>query len=399
MGAAPCDPRSSGVGSPQRRHLAWIILGFGVAYSLTATWGLDANVDVIAAALPGWSVVERGTITLDHLAGVNPWIVESAIGFVSNRPPGLSALALPAYLVTSPDGFTNAPATATAVIVAVGALVALYVVLCRVVDERIALLGVVVMGLGTSTWSVSADSLWPHGPGQLFAALGLLALASARHVVAGTAMGAALLIRPVTAAATAVLGLLESVRSRSWRPVIGLGIPSVAALAVMLAYNRIVFGRVSLSGGYQGEFADRLATSSATEWLANFAGMLVSAENGLLLWSPFVVVGVAGMVLSWRVLPGWVRSAAVAALVYLVLHARLNRASGGVPFGYRYPLESLMLAAPALTLGVVRVFSSGRIGAMLVRFSVGLSVALQLALVFLLECEDVPNTEVTCSFF
>ena len=395
------SPRSD-TGARARRgraHLAWLIVGFGLLYGLTATWDLSANVDAISAALPAWSLVMDGTIRLDRFAGLNPWIVESAIGFVSNRPPGLSALAVPAYALTRPEVFTNAPATATAVAAAVGALAVVYLVLVPLVDQRTALIATIVMGLGTSTWSVSADSLWPHGPGQLFAALGLLYLAPAREVRSGVALGAALLVRPVTAVSTGFIGIWEAWQQRSWRPAFRLGVPACIALALLMGYNRFVFGSFSISGGYPADFADRLTTPDAGGWLSNIAAVFASPDVGLLVWSPVVAVAAVGTVAVWSSLPGWTRSAALGGLVYLLVHARLNRASGGLPFGYRYPLEPLVLLAPALTLGGVHIASLSRRLKGMLWVSIGVSVLFQLALVFLLECEDLPNTEVVCSFF
>lgn len=300
-----------------------------------------------------------GTILLDRFAGLNPWIVESAVGLVSDRP-GLSALALPAYAVARPEVVSIAPATAAAVSLTVRSLAALYLVLVRLVDERTALVSTIVLGPGTSTWSISSDSFWRHGPDQLFAALGLLALAATREVRSGVALGAALLIRPVTAVSTAFISISQGWQQRSLRPVLQLGIPALIALALLMTYNRFVFGSFSVTGGYPDVFADRLTSPDIGAWITNFAAVLVSPEVGLLVWSPVVAVTAVGAVSVWRSLPGWARSAALGGLAYLLVRARLNRASGGLSFGYRYPLEPLMFFAPALSLGHVHIASLSR---------------------------------------
>lgn len=382
---------------PVPRHIVGLILGFGILYSLTADWGLGANVDAIAAALPAWSIVADQSLHLDSFASANPWMVETPDGWVSNRPPGLFGLAIPAYLVAQSESFTNAPATATAVAATVAALAVLYVTLCRLVEPRVALIASTLVGMGTSTWSVSADSLWPHGPGQLWAALGLLGLSGAAFASTGLAFGMALLTRPITAISTAVVGISEGWNRRSLRPVMAIGVPAGTAMALLIAYNRVVFGSATISGGYTPEFAERLATEPTGGHLSRFAGFFLSPNNGVFPWSPITLLGVIGVALMWRTLPSWTRSTAVAALVYIFVHARLNRVSGGVPFGYRYPLEALTLAAPALTLGTLSLWRRGIWLRRAVVVTAGISILLQAALVFFYQCEPGLASEATCT--
>jgi hypothetical protein len=378
-------------------HVLTLIGGFAALYSLTANWGYEANVDAIAAALPAWSIVAHGTIVLDQFAGLNPWLVDGVSGTVSNRPPGISAIAVPAYIITRPEVFTNGPATASAIAVTIGSLVVLYLTLCRVASSRLAFGSTVVMGAGTCTWLVSSSALWPHGPGQLWAALAIAALARERYLTSGWALGGAILTRPVTAVSTAVLGISESVRTRSLAPMVGIGAPVTIALAGLITYNRAVFGRWSVLGGYPADFTDRITSQGWSEYLQNLVGMFVAPTHGLFIWSPIVLVAAVGLVSMWPSIPGWARSAAIAALIYLLVHARLNRASGGAAFGYRYPLEPLMLAAPALVLGARHLLDRGGVGTFAVRLSLGVSIALQMALVFLLSCE-VADGVARCTF-
>ena len=390
----PSDTRSR----PNRRHIVLLVVGFGVLYAFTANWGLTANVDAIAAALPAWSIATDGTPYLEEFASANPWMEETPDGWLSNRAPGVIAVGISGYLVSQPEVFTNVPATATAIAMTTAALVVLYVTLCRLVAPRTALIAAVLLGAGTSTWQVSADALWPHGPGQLWAALALLGLSSTAYARTGWALAAALVTRPLTAVSTAVIGLAEGWRERSIRPVLQVGIPAGVGLGALLLYNRHLFGTVSISGGYPAAFAERLTDFPVADQLANVVGFFFSLYNGIFIWSPVVLVGVVGLIGVWKTVPGWARSSAIAGLVYIVVHARLNRVSGGIPFGYRYPLEALMLSAPALTLGVRHLWTLGRIGRPLTIAAAGLSVLFQLALVFLLECHDIGTDMAPCSF-
>lgn len=380
-----------------RRHLLALSAGFGLLYAATATWGWDVNVDATAAALPGWSVAVNGTLFMDEFTALNPWTVGTPHGWVSNRPPGLIVIAVPGYLIAHADVFTNAPATATAVIIAVAALLVLYLTLVRLVTPRVALAATVVIGAGTSMWQISADALWPHGPGQLWAALGLLSLSGRRYLSAGWAFGAALLTRPITAASTAVIGLNESLKHRSVGPLVRIGAPAGLALALLALYNRLVFGAFSIRGGYTAEVTDRLVSTLLASHAANLVGFFFSPQNGIFLWSPILLVSAVGLVFAWRTIPSWTKSAILGGLFFIVVHARLNRVSGGIPFGYRYPLEAIMLAAPALTLGAVAMWNRSRNGQRVVIAATGLSIVLQLALVLLLECSVIDD--VTSCFF
>jgi len=383
-------------GTPRRSHLSALVVGFGVLYSLTATWGYEANVDAIAAALPAWSLVERGTLELGQFADLNPWIVEGTSGYVSNRPPGTFVIAIPGYLVAQSDVFSNGPATATAVLATVAALCVMYFVLCRVVPERTALLGSLIIGLGTSTWQISGDALWPHGPGQFWAALGLLAVANGRYVRSGWMFAIALLTRPITAVSTAALALGQSWRTRSTRPTVAIGIPTALAFAALLTYNVIVFGELSVVGGYGDGLVENVTNRGIIDHFVNFLGFFFAPYTGLYVYSPVLLVATVGTALAWRGLPDWVRSAAVAAIAYLAVHSLLNRASGGLQYGYRYPLEPLVLAAPGLTLGTLRLASRSRVLKLATLASIALSVAIQVLLVWFLECES-GDSIVTCS--
>lgn len=128
-------------------------------------------------------------------------------------------------------------------------------------------------------------------------------------------------------------------------------------------------------------------------------GFFVSMQNGLFLWSPIVLVAAAGTNGIWRSLPSWTRSALLASLLYIVLHARLNRVSGVIPFGYRYALEPLFLAAPALTLGALNAWRDWRKGIRLIVVALDLSVVFQVPLVTQLQCNDTGAGFTNCAVF
>lgn len=331
--------------------VAGLLLG---VYLATATYAMPQSPDPVATALPAWTLVEHGTLTLDEYAGDNPWLVDTGERIVSNRQPGVIAWALPFYALAPTDSSQDVPLGPAGVAGAVSAALAmgvLAVVLRQLVAPSTAAAAALLAGLATPTWTVSADALWPHGPMQLWLGLGMLAMAGAAHVRAGLAFAAALLTRPNAAVVAAVAGLWTAWERRSLRPAVAVAATSALGLAVLVAYNTWLYGSPSISGGYPSDFTDRLAHMSLRTYAENLLGTLVSPGRGVLVLSPLLLVLLPGVRAAWRAAAPWVRGSALAGLVYLLLHLRMNRFSGGTNFfSYRYPIEALTLSTPLLLL-------------------------------------------------
>lgn len=133
--------------------------------------------------------------------------------------------------------------------------------------------------------------------------------------------------------------------------------PGVAA---MLAYNAVVFGAPSVSGGYPTDLVGGAVDRGVGWYVANVASAFVDADFGVFTWSPVVLMASIGAAIAWQGTPGWARVAAVGGLAYLVLQLALNGARGGYGFQYyRYPLETLMACAPVLYAGWRRLWVEG----------------------------------------
>ncbi len=369
-------------------HLGLIVLIAFPLFAINARWGIEGNADAIAAALPAFQLAETGSMDVSDnrvfLAHADDWLrnwfVELPTGeVVSNRPPGLIALAVPSYFLIRQGAFSLGPSTLISVLVTTLAIGLVWNVLQHLVGLNRATIGALVLAFGTTTWEVSSSQLWPHGPGQLWAALAITGLAVGSVSGAGLAFAASITTRPLTAVSAAITGILESLRNRSWAPVLSIGAYSSIGLAVVLAYNRVVFGNWSVRGGYS-----RNVTVGAVEgfdsfgYLANVFQMFLGLPHGVFVTTPIVGISVIGAILIWRRIPGWAKSTALAGLGYLLVHAALNRASGGTPAFYRYPLEPLVLAAPALVLGAVHLWDRSRRWKMVTGAAIFVSVGLQI---------------------
>ena len=367
----------------------------------TAEWDdAKVNVDAVAAAVPAWSMAQRGSLDLPTAAAVNPWISEYPTGTFSNRPPALSLLATPAYLALGqPNSFSTDPSTLTAAIIAAIAMGTAFLVLVKVVPSDYAAISALILAFGTSTWTIASTQLRPHAPGQLMAALGLIGLARSSYVAAGAALSAGILLRPVTAVFAAAIGVTKLIQDR--RNGI-MGFVSIAAMSsigvgIVILGNWWLFREWSISGGYSDNFAQNLTGMSVPEYLSNLADMFILPPNGLFFWSPILLLA---LVAGWQhrtTAPRWSILGAIAAIAYLLIHARMNRASGGLPFNYRYPLEPIVMAAPFLVHGAYQWLQTSTWKSRAIIFTAALSVTLQV--IFHVTWSCVPHTasELVCT--
>jgi len=318
---------------------------------------IDTNVDTVAAGLPAWRFAMFGDLDLSSFESLR-FIGEINSRIMSNRTPGISFISVPAFWLFGQPGYSGVipsqlPATATAAVLSAGAVGTLHLVFRRLVTPALAVGAALVFGVATSTWSMSSVTLWPHGPGQFFLALALLAIASNRFLAAGFAYAAAFLIRPVTAVLAAVPALYLSWKMKSWRPVVRVAVASSIGVALLIAYNGMVLGSWTLAPeSYGAVFLGRATRQSLGAYLGDLALTFFSTRYSLFLFSPFLLFTVPGLRAAWRKADYWVRAGGLGALAYLLVTLRLNRHGGGHPFNYRYPLEPLVLASPLLLLSV-----------------------------------------------
>jgi hypothetical protein len=157
----------------------------------------------------------------------------------------------------------------------------------------------IAYALGTSTWSISSQALWQHGPSELAVIGGLCCLAhwdsalddSNSLLMAGLCCAIAIAVRPSNTLflAAACVAVVAHPRGRA-RCAYLLAAPAIA-VPMIAAYNWRVFGR--LTGGYGFEYSGRF-------W-QGLTGILASPSRGLFLYTPLAVFSVFGAV-------KWIRS-------------------------------------------------------------------------------------------
>jgi hypothetical protein len=394
-----------------RALFAWVVFPLLVLYLATATWSGGYHIDPFTNNLSAWSLGTRGTLLLDdHVALATPeyfsniaWVVPARDSAASQYAPGTAIYGAPFYAIWPQDAELRlmhgvvpgvpdieilvppvAPAAIAAALAVAFAMGFLALTFRRFTGPRLALGAAYVAGLGTTAWSVAADALWQHGPGMMWIALGL-ALCVDHLVSSGFAFGAAVLTRPHTALIPAATGIYQSIKRRSLRPALWIGLGSSAGLAALLAINDRVFGEPSISGGYPSSFRERALSLDIPHFLWNVLGALFGPLHGLLIWSPFLIVLIPGLRAAWRAAPGWVKGASLGGVLYLLLQLKANRYTGGGGFAaYRYPLEALTAAAPLLLLAYTEWVAKRPRAARIFSFTVKASICIQAvyALVF-----------------
>lgn len=380
--AAPVGPRSaagaSGTTTNPSRWLVVAFFGLFALYAVTARWSPPYFVDAYTNVLQAHSMADTGSPVLedadelleDKYRGELVWVVESVHGPASQYPPGVGIWAAPFYLFdTSVEDVTAtfdnegtpervdlrvpsfAPAAIAAALSAALAMLFFGLTLSNVVSRRTAQVAVGVAALGTGTWAIAANMLWQHGPAMMCIAAGTFFASRDRFKASGVAFAAALLIRPHTAVIAAGIGLVAAWRRRSVRPLLELGIPGALCVVGLVIYNDWLWGTPGISGGYGGTFSNRVANTPVWVVGERLIESVFHPTYGMAATSPVLLLCFMALVARRRDAPDWAVGAALGGLVYLLIQYKANRVSGGGGFfGYRYPLEALMAAAPMMAI-------------------------------------------------
>lgn len=352
------------VDTASRSALWWtVFLPLELLYSLTVrTDPRQMSPDPVAVVPSAWALARHGTPVVPRPLwnADTSWAVAwDPTHVVSGRAPGLLLLGAPSYAIwpgAGPDD--ELPASLTAALLTAAAVATLALVFAKLVSRRVALFAALVVGLATTTWTVSGSALWPHGPDQLFLAFSMLALAGGAAARTGFGFALAALVRPPTAIAAAAMGLGLSWSKRSVQPAVLVGAITSLGLAGFGVWATVFWQAPSggtgaaqvTTHGYQGRFFD-VSPTALLELTRKIVQCLVAPNHGILAFSPFLLALAPGVRAAWRAAPHWVRSSAVGGALYLVIQMKSEPFDGGAYFwGYRYPLESLSLAAPLLLL-------------------------------------------------
>lgn len=336
------------------RDCALIFAGLLSLYLICATYSSRAlNNDVIAAYAPASELIHHGTLFLDRFHGRGPWVLHTGHHFATLRFPGVVLWAVPFYAFDQSKNVlpSAAPAAIAAAVSAAGAMALLFLAFRTIAPRRTAVLATLVAGLATSTWSVSADQLWEHGPAQLALAAATVALSRRRWAWSGIFFGLAVLARPHLALVPLTVGLGLAIQRRSARPILSIGLGCLPGVAAYILYNHLVFSTWSPVGRYASGCSAQNCVNTGFHpgtFFDNIGAALVSPGRGLFIYTPLLLLLVPGLQAGWRRSDAWIRSLAVGGLLYFVANFLLMDYVGTYYYGYRIPLEALTCAAPLL---------------------------------------------------
>jgi hypothetical protein len=324
------------------------VVAFAI-FVITAQYHGAFNNDTQSTAIAAFQLAKHGNATLNAYQGHVAWIYNVGGREVTDRLPGTIFWAAPFYFVLDrSDALSVYPSVLAADVACAIAIAVTFALVQRIMSRRAAVCAAMLLAFGTGTWTVSSNQLWTHGPAQAAILLTVSLCVKQRWFLAGIPAGFAILVRPHLGIVALVYGVTGALRTRSWKPLL-IGVGSMVGSSILLAYNRALWGRWVIFGGYDQPVAG--SVHKVSEFFVGIAGDLVSPERGLLVMTPALLLLLPGIRPAWRVAPDWVRTATVAGLAYLALQLWGIRFGGGDGFySYRTTLETLTLCIPLLAL-------------------------------------------------
>jgi hypothetical protein len=220
------------------------------------------------------------------------------------------------------------------------------------------------LGLGTNLWASSSQTLWQTETAVAAMAGAVLCLAvpldrltSARLWGAALMLGLAGAARPQLAPAIAVVAISIATRRGRASDLAAL-LPLAVAAGIVATSNIRWFGHV-LGAMPRLESLHPTVHALAGTFgnpLVGAAGLLVSPSRGVLVFSPIVLVALAGLPQlrrqDWQ---GDLRWWSLAALVEFAFYASYRAWWGGHTYGPRYMLDVLPILVPLAAEGVAWV--------------------------------------------
>ncbi|MEZ4402192.1 MAG: hypothetical protein R3B06_19350 [Kofleriaceae bacterium] len=330
------------------------------------------------------AMVDDGTFAIDR--GVARWGTTADVSpsrghHYSNKAPGSSMLAVPAYLVL--DGVTHLVAGRGPTLgemfwtfrIWTGVIpTLLFLLLVGRFLERFApaaaarRLTVVGYGLGSMAMVYSVLFISHQLSAVCVGTAWIVTVGvvddgkRARWMLAaGLAAGAAPLVDYQALFAAVPVAIWAAIRlwqtRRGWAPVAWAVAGAAVPIVVLLAYHQACFGSPWKTGYDASEtFAFHHQKGflglDQLRWVA-FTGSTVAGDNGLVVFMPAVLLAVPGWIIMWlRGQRGHVAVTAAVAVTYLLFISALNFWRGGWQFGPRYITVMLPFLLPPIAVAL-----------------------------------------------
>jgi hypothetical protein len=326
------------------------------------------SVDNIPARYLPLSIIREFDFDLDEFAFLHKgeallYPIQYRNGhFLSFPPVGAAILATPFYLVPAwldiaPES-PHLPQVEKVAAAGIATLSVCFVLLTlmRLVSKWTAFIVAGLYALGTATFGVSSQSLWPIGSAQFLLALGLYFLSRGLSDHRYTAYAAlplawAVVCRPSTALISLILGLYVWQRQR--QQFLRFFLFACPAIAFLLVYNAAYMGSPFLPPGYVsagGHVLARPENFNTPSW-KGLLGLLVSPSVGFFVYSPVFLFALAGLYRRCRARDPLALYLLGAMLAVILLDSKLNMWWGGTVLGPRYVAEVTPILAYFLAFG------------------------------------------------
>jgi hypothetical protein len=313
------------------------------------------TVDAVTNVLVSYSFAREGNAYLDEFAATRDKLSFFDVPYgghaVSIYPPGAPMFATPFAVLGSLIGIVPPQPASVTVIgkLAAASAAALSVYVVGLIGAYLAgrRIGVIVAALyafGTATWSISSGALWAHGPAQLALATGLLwsLRGGPWGWRAGLGFGLAAVVRPADALFGAAAALRLVRRPRGLVAFVWWGLPG---LVLLVAYNLAAFGSLR---------AHDYVVPATGDPLIGALGSLIAPSRGLLVYSPFLLFAIAGLLSRRARANTVVVSQAAAAVALFGLYAAYADWVGGYGYGNRFAADALPILAAGLAIWLRR---------------------------------------------
>jgi hypothetical protein len=315
--------------------------------------------DTLPARYLPLSILREGNFDLNEFQFLYAQMIPSYLVHLNGRylslyPVAPAIAALPFYLIPALGGisptnrlFEDLEKLAAASMVALSACI-FYLVLRRLASRRVSLLLTVIYALGTSSFSVSSQALWQHGPSQLALTIGLYSVMRGREDppwigLAGFSLAFAVICRPTDLLLILPLGAYVMLYRRPQMGWFLLGM--LPPWLFQLWYNYAYF--------HDPFFQPFGRAYWSTPLMEGLSGILLSPGRGLFIYSPVLLGSFLGMVLAWR--PHGdplLRALSVGVLPTLLLYGKWGSWWGGWSYGPRLLAD----LTPILTMCLVPLF-------------------------------------------
>ena len=294
-----------------------------------------------------------------HAVAMLPWYLAGQ--FAARHLPGVSRGArdvVSDFFLTGENAFFAALAAA----------LALYIFLGLGISPKTSLIAAGILALATplaaySAWVFSeplAAALLLGSAAVLFGDPQDVPISMNRALAAGALLGAAVWVRPTHVIAVPVFLVAAFVRQRH-KPQVALAALAAAAgigVALLLWRNAYLYGSLFEFGYPSAAEGGKALNTFQTPLLTGLLGFLLSPGKSIFLYSPPILLALAGLPRLWRRDRGLAIVAGITPLVYLLFFATYTQWEGGYCYGPRY----LVPALASLGLGVGPVLEAASRG-------------------------------------